>query len=78
MIINHYITNLEIDADVKSVLEIMQQNMPANKLVAVAAQVNALAPMLWGDHQAEGVAAIRLVSHPLTLDDDQRKPLSAI
>ena len=55
---------LQIDEDVKRVLEFMQGSMSADHLVAVAAGVHALAPILWGHFEAESVSALRLASLP--------------
>ena len=62
--------NLQIDEDVKRVLEFMQESMSADHLVAVASGVHALAPILWGHFEAESVSALRLVSRPLSADRD--------
>ena len=40
---------LSVDADVKAVLEFMERNVPANKLVRVAAAAASLAPILWSE-----------------------------
>ena len=57
---------LEIDEDVKRVLEFMQGSMSADRLVAVAASVHALAPILWGHFGTEDISALRLASLPLS------------
>lgn len=41
---------LEIDNQVKSVLEFMQRNVPTDRLVSVAREVNALALHFWGHY----------------------------
>ena len=56
---------LKIDDDVKRVLEFMQGSMSADRLVAVAACVHALAPILWGQFEREDISALRLVSSSL-------------
>jgi hypothetical protein len=61
---------LEIDEDVKRVLEFMQGSMSADRLVAVAAGVHALAPILWGHFETERVSALRLVSGLLNAGRD--------
>jgi hypothetical protein len=63
---------LMIDPDVKAVVEFMQGNMPAAKLVSVAAAVAALAPILWGAFEAESVATLRLVASPPSADHAAR------
>jgi hypothetical protein len=58
---------LEIDEDVKRVLEFMQGSMSADRLVAVAAGVHALAPILWGSHIAVEITALRLSPPPISV-----------
>ncbi len=48
---------LEIDTDIRAIAEFMQRNVPATRLVGVAAGVNALAPLLWGQHKPDFVTA---------------------
>jgi len=55
-----------LDEDVQGVLEFMQANIPASKLVAVAQAVSAMAPLLWGHHAPEPVSTVRLIGHPLS------------
>jgi len=57
---------LEIDLDVKLVLEFMQSGISADRLVAVAAGVNALAPVVWGRFEAKDISVLRLVSLPIS------------
>jgi hypothetical protein len=52
--------DLEIDTDVRVTAEFMQQNIPAARLVGVAAGLQAVAPLLWGQHEAEPVQVLRL------------------
>jgi hypothetical protein len=40
---------ISVDADVKTVLEFMERNVAADKLLRVAAAVGALAPILWSE-----------------------------
>jgi hypothetical protein len=54
--------HLEVDKDVKHVLEFMQNSMPATKLLSVAKAIAELAPVLWGRFEAESIFALRLVS----------------
>jgi hypothetical protein len=51
---------LRIDEDVKRVLEFMQTSMSADRLVAIAAGVHALAPILWGRYPHGGDGLLRL------------------
>jgi hypothetical protein len=52
------------DADVQRVLEFMQTNIPAGKLIGVANSIPEIARLLWTHHPQEPVAAIRLVVDP--------------
>jgi hypothetical protein len=63
-------TVLVIDDDVHAVLEFMQKNIPAGRLVAVAAGISSLAPILWGEYQPESIRAFQLV-HQLIWAHDQ-------
>ena len=40
---------ISIDCDVRAVLEFMERNVIADKLLRVAAAVSSLAPVLWSD-----------------------------
>jgi hypothetical protein len=60
---------LQIDQDVKRVLEFMQGSMSADRLVAVAAGVYALAPALWGHYRDGGDALLRLAPSPISACD---------
>lgn len=44
---------IELQPDIQEVAEFMQRNIPTSRLVAVAAGINGLAPLLWGHHQDE-------------------------
>ena len=57
--------NIVIDPDVKAVAEFMQERIEARKLVGVADSLRALAPILWGRHGKEPIAAIELVAEPI-------------
>jgi hypothetical protein len=57
---------IEIDSDVRLVMEFMQASIPAARLRSVSDKVNALAPLLWGHFTAEEVRAIALVSPPIS------------
>jgi len=56
---------LQIDEDVKRVLEFMQDSMSADRLVAVAAGVHALAPILWGNYGNVEISVLRLLPQPI-------------
>lgn len=51
---------LEIDNDVKAVIEMMLATIPANRLVSVANGVQKIAPILWGQYESETVQPIAL------------------
>jgi hypothetical protein len=72
---------LEMDEDLKTIAEFMQSDIPAEKLVGVAAAMSALAPSLWGHYGQDGIIAIRLLSDTICVrnhDDDQHTQLAAI
>jgi hypothetical protein len=52
--------NLETDPSVLAVAEFMYKNIPAARLVGVAAGVHALAPLVWGHYQSETVRPVTL------------------
>ena len=58
--------DLEMDVDLKLVLEFMQSNMPASKLVGVAQALAAVAPILWARYEREDVHALVLSVPPFT------------
>jgi hypothetical protein len=69
-------TEIQIDPDVKIVLEFMQANVPIRKCVEVASAVNALALILWGRYvkptdryDQDYFVPIRLQRKPLSPDD---------
>jgi hypothetical protein len=45
--------NLQIDPDLKGVLEFMQNNIPAQRLVSTAARIPEMAGLLWGCYPQE-------------------------
>ena len=61
--------NITVDDDVKSVLEMMQRNIPANRLVAVARGVEKIAPILWGQYEIEEVKPLCLTDDAIFRDD---------
>jgi len=58
-------THIEIDPDVHSVAEFMQTQIAASRLVSVASQLAAIAPLLWGDYERSTVQVLRLVAEPI-------------
>jgi hypothetical protein len=57
---------LNIDTDVKSVLEFMQDRIQTDKLTAVAESVAGIAPVLWGHFEASPLCPLRLTPEPLS------------
>jgi hypothetical protein len=55
-----------IDNDVKAVLEFMQRNFVAARLISIAAGVNDVAPILWNRHARESIDTLSLVAAGLT------------
>jgi hypothetical protein len=51
---------LELDTDVKAVLEFMQTNIGCHKLVAVANSIKELATPLWGHYKGERIICLAL------------------
>ncbi len=62
---------LEMDPDLKAVLQFMQASVPAAKLVGVAREMAIAAPLLWGRYNAEPVIAMALVAAPISGDCPQ-------
>lgn len=60
------VCNLIMDDDLKLVMEFMQSNMPASKLVGVAQALAAVAPVMWARYEREDVHALVLSVPPLT------------
>lgn len=52
--------NLAMDDDLKIVAGFMQANVPASKLVAVARNLDAIAPLLWGHYAAQAVVPLTI------------------
>jgi len=61
--------NIVIDEDVKAVIEMMVQTIPAERLVSVANGVQKITPILWGQYEAANVQPIML-KHPAILGGD--------
>jgi hypothetical protein len=57
--------NIEINPEVKAVMEYMQQILPAARLVPVADAVQKIAPILWGHYPTEEVRALELNDKPI-------------
>ena len=70
-------TNLVLDDDVHRVIEFMQAEIPAARLVAVAAGIAQLAPIVWEEYQQEKIQAFRLVSRPISDHDPQTQSASS-
>lgn len=63
--------SIEMDPDVKKVLEFMQQNISCSKLVGVANAIQNLATPIWGHFQKEEVIILALRHLPLDFDDER-------
>jgi len=55
---------IEVDDDVKAVLEFMHLNVPAAKLLTVAEVIPKLARLLWSEYPQEPLVGVSLVSLP--------------
>ena len=53
---------LEVDDHLKSVMEFMQSNIPASKLIGVADNLPQMARLLWGRYPQEPVVGASLLS----------------
>lgn len=51
---------LSVDQDVQAVIEYMQSNIPAAKLIGVAEKLPELARLLWSDYSQDSFRAIEL------------------
>ena len=69
--------NVVVDADVKAVAEFMQERIAASRLVAVADGLAAVAPLLWGQYQSQGVQALQLVAEPMLDCTHQQLPANS-
>ncbi|ALK96999.1 MULTISPECIES: hypothetical protein [unclassified Massilia] len=65
------VCDLMMDDDLKRVMEFMQCNMSASKLVGVAQAAAAMAPIIWGQYEREEVHALALQARSLNLDGSQ-------
>ena len=61
---------LEMDRDVQVIAEIMQDTLPAARLVSVAAALHSIAPLLWGHHEVEAVRLLTLSAGDLHMQSD--------
>ena len=55
-------TELLMDKDLRLVVEFMQENLEAQKLVAVSESLPQIARLLWGDVPQEPIKAIRVMA----------------
>ena len=69
--------DLVMDHHVQRACELLQCEIPAAKLIAVAESIAALAPVLWGHYQAEPVRALCLNWPSPTSADDLPKQQGA-
>lgn len=58
---------LEANEDVKTVLDFMQKNFAAAKLIPIAEAVSSLAPILWGRYGREPINCLSL-SSPISVE----------
>jgi len=68
---------LSMDEDLQRVAEYMQKNIPAEKLVSVAAGLSKVATMLWGHFTPQAVQSLTLVAEPISGDDQRTQPTSS-
>lgn len=54
------VCNVQMDEDLKRVMEFMQSNVAASKLVSVGKALAAVAPVMWGQYEREEVRALVL------------------
>jgi len=57
---------IEIDKDVKKILEKMQLEIPTHRLIAVAEALPRMARLLWDKYPQEPVEPVRMVADPLS------------
>lgn len=69
--------DITIDPNVKAVAEFMQERLPAAQLVAVANAIAAIAPLLWGEYQADRISPLRLANPPILADGPHTLPVSS-
>jgi hypothetical protein len=65
---------ITLDEHLQSVLEYMQQNVPANKLLGVAEKLPDMARLLWSRYSQEPFHAVELANE---LMEESREPQSA-
>ena len=58
-------TVLEIDGDVKTVVDFMLRKVPTTKLAVVVSAVSELAPILWGHYPKGENRSLRLAQPPI-------------
>jgi hypothetical protein len=69
--------NLELDEDLRSLAEYMQCHIAAEKLVAVAQGLAALAPLLWGHHDRRSITPLALRNEPISACDPHTRSASS-
>lgn len=52
--------SIEMDSDVERAMCLLQSTFPASRLVAIAQQIGAIGPALWGRYRAEEIEPLRL------------------
>lgn len=62
---------LRMDSEVKKVLDFMQSNVQACRLVDVANSVSDIAPILWGHYERKKELALTLEAEPISSDGQQ-------
>lgn len=68
---------LQMDQDVRSVLEFMQSNISVHKLVAVASALPQIARLLWVAEPQEPLQVLSLVSDlPVPSTSCEKQPIS--
>jgi hypothetical protein len=66
-------THLAIDGNVKAVLEFIQDNVPATKLVAVTERLPEMARLLWGHFPQEPCHVLNLGPEKPTMTDSENQ-----
>lgn len=66
--------SLELDNDVKSVLEFMQKTIPTNKLIGVADCLPQTGRLLWRQYPQESLTVLSLAASDLSVSTSYEKP----
>jgi hypothetical protein len=61
---------LEVNFFVTRVMDFIYKNVPTTHVVSVARAVAELAPLTWGQYQAEPLQAVRLLYPPIAISSD--------